>query len=328
MVYYQIWKPVQDPEHIQAFLTAQMGDPFQSVIVAQSDGCLIVATSEDIPSQSTLERIVSLLRIYPIEDWMPPEGGVPGSGQDTSGEDIFGQDTQQSFQPLQAKGQETRPSDPPERTIRNQPTEEWSVDVIGTDNNSLGRVLVGPGLLVGDSVIQVQKDLKVNTLTISGGGDSGPDSGNVRIAAPALVKKAYEMVLPPSLPHSGKHVLSINSTGEITFDELEGPDAVAKVHHDGATVTDCKFWCTTTAVAVGGITVHPTSDGTEAGEPIFHRSIFHVSGTVMQAQPGEGTGDATAVILRSISDDRRTVRLSVVGEGARVDAVQVMIFGA
>jgi len=275
MVFYQVWKPVQDPDDIQAFLTTQMGDPFQSVLVAHSDGCVIVQTAEDIPSQVTLERIVSLLQLYPRED-----------------------------------GETVAPSEPA--------AEEWSVDVFGTDNTSLGRVLVGPGLHVGDSVIQVQKDLELTRMTFT-----GTDGGSVSLSGPTD-GETYDLTLPKGLPASGKQYVTVGTSGEMSFEAGTSTGPLSAIHNAGGIVSDCKLWCGTVTSSGGEVTVHPTDDGTVAGTPVFTASILHVTGTVIQEQSG---GEAKySVTLRSVSADRKAVVLNLFGDGP-IDGVQVLIFG-
>jgi hypothetical protein len=72
MAIYQVWKPVADADDVQQFLAAQLGDPFSVCWSAGSDGSLIVETTEEVATDSFLERILGALRLYPdIEEALP-----------------------------------------------------------------------------------------------------------------------------------------------------------------------------------------------------------------------------------------------------------------
>jgi len=276
-----------------------MGDPFSSCIVADSDGCVIIQTTEDLATSSTLDRILSILSMYPSTA---------------------------------------------ERTEL-----VWNVNVFGSDQASLARLLVGAGLYVGDCMIQVAQRQLLTSVeaseTVSAGvvtagktlkvGSSTGGAFSLEAAA-STVNGGYTLKLPPALPATNGHALLTDETGAMRFEKI--PSATVTSAYEGTrALADCKIWCSSATTLNGAVTVYPTSDGTTAGKALFSTAIYHATAMVIR--------DVTLPLqvcwasVRSISVDRKSVTFNcvcgsavVLGGNAVTSApngvqVQCMIFG-
>jgi len=300
MGFYQVWKPVRDGDDLDAFLSRQIGAPFIGSRVSDSDGCVLVETTESVPSNTFLQRLVEEISLYPDLKESPPDSydiNVFGARNDVLGRIRVGSGLYVGDCQIQV--------------CRRQ---------------ALTSVSLTEGLAAQGEVKASKLSLQTPQGT-SGVTLNGPSAGG-----------QYDLKMPDGLPASSGCFVAVAPSGDLTFEKPPLNGAVTSAFNSGATITGCKVYVCTVATSstTGEAIAYPTTTGTASGDAIFttilHATACAVSNTTSAVQtPWAG--------LRSVAADRKSVSFNVVmgtpmllGGNSVVAApkgtqVQVLIFG-
>lgn len=296
---YQVWKPVRDGDDLDAFLSLQMGEPYLSSRVADSDGCVIVETTETVPNTIFLQRLVEEISLYPDIEELPPDAydiNVFGARNDVLGRIRVGSGLYVGDCQLQLCRRQTLTS------------------------VSLTESLAARGEVQGAK-------LSVHL----------PDSTcKVSLGVPS-VGEQYELRLPGGLPSSNGCFVAVAPSGAMTFEKPSQNGAVTSAFNSGVTITGCKVYvCTVATSSTGEAIAYPTTTGAANGDAIF-ATILHA--TACAIRNATSAIDTAWAGLRTVATDRRSVSFNVVkgtpmllGGNSVVSApagtqLQVLIFG-